>query len=226
MSEPRFLLHYAPWSRAQRALWLLEEARLPYALVEHDLQKGTHKRAEYLGLNPDGKVPALVDRGPEGGGGKWPVVVTESAAICLYVADLSGDAYLAPPVGSPDRAAYMTWLVYAASVLEPAFADMVYGRAETPRPGSIGWPPFAEAVERCGQALEQRGGEAPYLLGERFSAADIMVGGMLGWVVAWNKIEATPAIRRYLDALNARPAHQRAEAKQAEIIAARQAAAQ
>lgn len=225
MTEPRFLLHYAPHSRAQRALWLLEEARLPYALAEHDLQRATHKRPDFLALNPDGKVPALVDRGPEGGGAAWPVVVTESAAICLYVAELSGEAYLAPAAGSPDRAPYLTWLVYAASVLEPAFADAAFPRAQTPRPGMMGWPPFPAAVERVSRALEARGGDAPYLLGARFSAADVMVGGMLDWVVSWGRLEATPAVKRYLEALKARPGYERAEARQAEVLAAREPAA-
>jgi glutathione S-transferase len=205
VAAPRFLLHHAPRSRSARILWLLEEAGAPYALVRHDLDQATQKRPEFLAVNPFGKLPALIDRGPDG---TWEAVVTESVAICAYVADVLPEAGLAPPPGTPERAAYATWLGFGAAALEPAFADLAFPRAQEPPARAIGWPPFAAALGRIEAALTP----GPYLLGERFSAADIMVGGMLQWAVQWGKATAGPATARTLAALDARPALARARA--------------
>lgn len=219
MSIPRFLLHYAPRSRAARALWLLEESGAPYELFVHDMARGTHKEPEYLAVNPDGKVPALVDRGPGIGAPGWPVVVTESSAICAYVADLVPEAKLAPPIGAPERAAYLTWLAYTPAALEPALTDLVFARASEAPAGSMGWPPFAAVVQRIASALDERDGAEPYLLGAQFSAADLMVGGMLQWLKAWGKLPEHASIERFLAALEKRPALHGARAKEAEILA-------
>lgn len=212
MTTPRFVLHYAPRSRASRILWLLEEARAPYELQRHDLQKGTHKSPAYLAVNPDGKVPALVDRGPRGDG-SW--VITESAAICAYVADVLPEAQLAPAVGTPERAAYATWMAYSPAALEPSFADLMFPRKADAPAGAIGWPPFEAVVTRIARALEK----GPYLLGERFSAADIVVGSMFQYLSAWGKLPAHEPVKRYLDALNARDGYKRSQAKEAEAAA-------
>jgi len=207
MALPRFVLHHAPQSRSDRIVWLMEEARASYEVVRHDLRRGTQKEPAFLAINPFGKVPAIEDRGPEG---DWRgVVVTESEAICAYVADVLPDANLAPPVGSPLRAAYATWMSYCPSVLEPAFTDQVFPRAaEVPR-SSIGWPEFPQALARIEQTLA---GGGPYLLGDTFSAADVMVGSLLQWIVMWGKAEPGPAVARYLGALEAREAYRRARA--------------
>ncbi len=210
MAPPRFLLHHAPRTRASRILWLLEEAAAPYELVRHDLSSGTHKRPALLALNPFGKLPVLEDRGPDGA---WQgVAVTESAAICAYVADALPAAGLAPAIGTPARAAYASWLAFGGSVLEPAFADLMFPRATTPPPQAIGWPDFAAAVARVEATLAAGG---PWLLGAAFSAADLMVGSMLQWVVAWGKFSPGPAVTAYLQALAARPALVRAQALEA-----------
>jgi glutathione S-transferase len=215
-TTPRFVLHHAPRSRSSRALWLLEEAGVPFEIAPHDLSKATHKDPAYLAINPAGKVPALLDRGPAG---DWspPAVVTESAAICAYVADAVPEAGLAPPVGSRERAAYATWIAYCPSVLEPALSDSVFPRREAPPASAIGWGTYPEALRRIETALENAG---PYLLGTRFSAADVLIGSMLQWLKGWGKLPESPVLSAYLAALSARPAQQRAQARDAAPAAA------
>ncbi|WP_426959209.1 glutathione S-transferase family protein [Muricoccus radiodurans] len=201
---PRFLLHHAPNSRSLGSLWLLEEAGADYELHWHDLQAGTQKRPEYLAVNPAGKMPALVDRGPAG---DWNgVVVTEAAAVTAYVADALPGAGLAPALGDPQRAAYHTWLAYGPGVLEPAIADKAFPRGRVASASAVGWPPFEDGVARIQAAL----GKGPWLLGDRFTAADITIGGLLAWVAQWGMLTPEGNVARYIDALNARPARQRA----------------
>lgn len=216
MTTPRFILHHAPRSRSARILWLLEETGVPFDIASHDFAKATHKDPAYLAINPAGKVPALVDRGPAG---DWspPAVVTESAAICAYVADAVPEAGLAPPVGSRERAAYATWIGFCPSVLEPAFADSVFPRREDPPARSIGWCTYPEALQRIEAALQDAG---PYLLGARFSAADVLIGSVLQWLKGWGKLPESPALSAYLATLAARPAVQRAQARDAAPTAA------
>ncbi|MBP0444213.1 glutathione S-transferase N-terminal domain-containing protein [Roseomonas sp. SSH11] len=200
----RFLLHHAPKSRSFGSLWLLEEAGAGYELSWHSLEAATNRTAEYLAVNPAGKLPALVDRGPEG---DWNgVVVTEAAAIAAYVADALPEARLAPPIGSPARAAYAFWMAYAPGVMEPAMADMAFPRAKPAPARALGWPGFPDTVLRAEAALTT----GPWLVGNQFTAADILLGGLLAWVVEWGMLQPGPVIARYLDAIEARPARQAA----------------
>jgi glutathione S-transferase len=210
MTEPRFILHYAPRSRAFRILWLLEEARAPYEIVLYDLQKGTHKDRAYLAVNPDGKVPALIDRGPRG---DWSVIITESAAISTYVADACPEAELAPATTSPERGPYLTWLVYCSAALEPAFADFMFPRQKEAPRSAVGWPSYDKTLDRIEQALDR----GPWLLGEHFSAADVMLGSMLQWLSAWGKLPVSAALDRYLLSLKSRDGLVRAQAREAEM---------
>jgi glutathione S-transferase len=205
MAAPRFLLHHAPRSRSVSALWMLEEAGASHALHLHDLQAGTQKDPAFLAVNPAGKLPALVDRGPDG---TWQAVVTEVAAIAAYLADLLPEAGLAPAIGTPDRAAYQFWMAYGPGVAEPAFADAVFPRVAAAPPVAIGWPPMAEVVARIEAALV---GKA-WLLGARFSAADLVVGGLLAYINQFGRLNPGPEVARYVAAIEARPARQRAAA--------------
>lgn len=198
----RFILHHHPQSRAQRIKWLLEETGAEYGIVLHDLEVGSHKRPDFLKLNPDGKLPTLIDRGPDGSA---EVAVTESAAILIHVADCYPQAGLAPEPGSLDRGPYLTWIAYAAAALEPAFADVMFPRAEPAPARAIGWPPFDNALERVLAGLTP----GPWLLGERFTAADLMVGALLGWLSGWDKLPEPQRFAPYLGRIAARPAYQR-----------------
>ncbi|GLK54356.1 glutathione S-transferase [Methylopila capsulata] len=199
----RFVLHHTPQSRAQRILWLLEESGESFEIVAHDFAARTHKTPEFLALNPDGKLPTLVDRGPDGA---WETVVTESAAIVIHVADASADDGLAPAPSHPDRGAYLNWIVYMAAALEPALADAAFPRAEPPPPSAIGWPPYEATVARLAAQLAN----TPYILGDHFSAADVMVGAMLAWTRGWGRLPEPERFDAYLARLSARPAYKRA----------------
>jgi glutathione S-transferase len=210
MAAPRFLLHHAPQSRSLGTIWLLEEAGAEYDLHWHDLGAGTQKAPGYLALNPAGKVPALVDRGPDG---TWQgVVVTEVAAVARYVADLLPGAGLAPAIGTPERAGYEFWLSYGPGVVEPALADLAFPRAQPAPSRALGWPPFAEVQARIEAALTGR----RWLLGERFSAADVIVGGLLHYFSMIGLLQPGPEMARYIAAIDARPARQRGWAKGAQ----------
>ncbi|WP_161993635.1 glutathione S-transferase family protein [Muricoccus nepalensis] len=201
---PRFLLHHAPKTRSAGSLWLLEEAGADYALEWHRMEDATHKAADFLAINPAGKLPALVDRGPSG---DWRgVVVTEAAAIAAYVADTLPAARLAPALDTPARAAYATWMALAGGVLEPAMADAAFPRAAAAPARALGWPPLPEAAARVEAALAA----GPWLLGDAFTAADILVGGLLAWVTEWGLLKPGPNTARYLSAIEARPARQAA----------------
>ncbi len=206
MAAPRFLLHHAPRSRSVGSLWLLEEAGVAYDLHWHDLQAGTHKRPDHLAANPGGKLPALVDRGPNG---SWDgVVVTEAAAIAAYVADLVPEAGLAPALGTKERAAYQFWMAYGPGVAEPAMADVAFPRAQAAPASAIGWPPLTDVLARIEAALDGR----DWLLGDRFSAADLVVGGLLAYMNQFGMLRPGANVSRYVAAVEARPARQRAYA--------------
>ncbi len=205
---PRFLLHHAPKSRSMGSLWLLEEAAAPYEVQWHDLEAGTHKAADFLAVNPAGKLPALIDRGPDG---SWDVVVTEAVAIAAYVADLVPGAGLAPAIGTAERAAYQVWMAYGPGVAEPAMADAAFPRAKPAPPTALGWPDLPGVLARVEAAL----GGRDWLVGNRFTAADLTVGGLLAYMAMFGLFQPSPALARYIGAIDARPARQRALAMKA-----------
>jgi glutathione S-transferase len=205
MDRPRFELWHMPQSRSSAVLWLLEELGVRYAIRTFNPTDPTDRTA-LAALNPAGKVPTLIDHGPDG---TWRSVVTETTAVALYLADAVPEAGLAPRPGTPERGPYLSWLVLRGAALEPAFTDLMLPRAgEVPR-GALGWRPWGENVQRLEAALA----EGPYLQGERFSAADILTGSLLFWARQWGKLDALPAITRYLATLEARPARTRALAR-------------
>ena len=199
----RFVLHHHPQSRAQRIKWLLEETGAPYELVNVDLQAGAHKRPEFLKLNPGGKIPTLIDRGPDGAAES---VVTESAAIVIHVADCYPEAGLAPAPGSVARGPYLFWIVYAVSAIEPALADDKFPRAEAAPPIAIGWPTFPDAISRVADALTPGG----WLVGDRFTAADLTIGSMLNWLKGWGALPEPERFDDYLGRIAERPGFRRA----------------
>ena len=191
-------LYWSPRTRSFSALWLMEETGQPYERVLIDISKGAQKTPEYLAINPMGKVPALQD---------GEVTLAEAAAICAYVAELYPQAKLAPPMGDRLRAKYLYWLFFGPSCVEPAMVQ-VATKIEI-NPTAAGWGNAERVFDVLDAGLEQ----GPWILGENFSAADIVIGSGLNFAVRLFKmIEARPSFDRYIDACTARPAFQRAGA--------------
>jgi glutathione S-transferase len=191
-------LYWAPRTRSFTTLWLMEETGQPYERVLIDLSKGAQKAPEYLAINPMGKVPALKD---------GDATLAEAAAICAYVAERYPGANLAPPLGDPLRAKYLYWLFFAPSCVEPAMMQ-VATKVEMSSV-SAGWGDAQRVFDVLDAALTK----GPWLLGERFSAADIAIGSGLNFAVRLFKmVPSRPSFERYIDACAARPAFQRAGA--------------
>jgi len=189
-------LYWSPRTRSFSALWLMEEAGQPYERVLTDISKGAQKTPEYLAINPMGKVPALKD---------GDATLAEAAAICAYVAERYPQAKLAPPVGGPARAKYLYWLFFVPGCIEPAMVQLAT-KIEM-NPTSAGWGDAQRVFDVLDAALTT----GPWLLGETFSAADIMIGSGLNFAVRLFKmVPPRPSFERYIDACAARPAFQRA----------------
>ena len=189
-----------PQSRGRIVRWMLEEVGQPYRteVVAFD---GAQKAPEYLAINPMGKVPAVVHRGN---------VVTECAAICAYLADAFPGAGLAPAVDDPLRAAYYRWMFFAAGPVEAAVSAKALGLlAPAERAGMVGYGSFEQAVDTLEIAVR---GAAPWLLGERFSAADVYVGSQVAWGVQFKTLPERPAFVEYAARLLEREPARRAAA--------------
>jgi glutathione S-transferase len=185
-------------SRAIIALWMLEELGVAYRseMVEGPV---VSRSPELLRLNPSGKLPALVD---------GDVVVSENPAICIYLADRYGYGTLAPRIEDPDRGAWLKWLVYSTAVLEPA-RELQASRIVAPRNGwGVGWPALDVVVRELVGALQGR----DFLLGDRFTAADIPLGATISIGLFCELLPREPVLVAYSDRLNARPAWRRASA--------------
>lgn len=191
------VLYTNPMSRGRIARWMMEEAGQPYR-AEIVSFGAPMKSADYKAINPMGKVPALVHGG---------TVVTECAAICAYMADAFPQAGLAPPVDSRLRGTYYRWLFFTAGPVEAAVSNKAFGLEVPPdRARSIGYGTYADTMDTLEQAVSQ----GAYLLGERFSAADVYVGSQILWGLQFGTIEKRPAFEAYGARLSARPAAKRA----------------
>jgi glutathione S-transferase len=188
-------LYWAPQSRAVRALWMMEEAGRPYERVLIDIRSGAQSDPAFARINPMMKVPALTD---------GAACVAESAAICAYVAERVPEAGLAPPLDSPLRGRYWHMLFFAAGCIEGAFAEK-FGNLQLPSM-SAGWG----SLERVVDVLDAWLAPGSWLLGERFSAADVMIGSDLRFAVDLGVMERRPAFAAYLERCLQRPALQRA----------------
>jgi glutathione S-transferase len=198
-------LYYAPHTRAVRPRWLLEEIGAPYELVRIDLSKGEQKKPDYLGIHPHGVVPALVD---------GDVALFESAAICAYLADKFPDKRLAPPVGTPARGLYYQWLVYAMATEEPPVLQVFLNTVMLPEAERS-----AAAVEDARKKWANVAGVLTrslsgrtFLLGEQFTAADVMIGSIVGWSGTLGLLAGFPELEDYSKRLSDRPAFKRARA--------------
>lgn len=191
-------LYYHPYSRAAGTLWALEEAGVAYELKLIDILAGAQKGPELLAHNPMGKLPTLVD-GDE--------VVTEAAAIALYLADRYAPGRLAPDLQDAQRGTYLRWSLFAPSVIEPAV--MAHGAGWQVKEVSAGWGRYENMLAAAESAIAGKS----FLLGERFSMADVVFGGTLRFMLDFQQIAPTPGFTAYVQRLNARPAYQRADAR-------------
>lgn len=194
-------LYHNPHSRAAMMQWLLEEIGCPYELVPVQYDDGSMREASFLKLNPMGKIPVLVD---------GDTVVTETVAIALYLADkFKTPNDLAPAIHDAARGDYLRWIAFQSGAVEPAM--MQAGAKFEAKRESAGWG----SVELVVDVLEQRVSAAsPWLLGETFSAADVVLGGALSWAVGWKLFPARPGFTSYLERLTDRPAYKRVFANQ------------
>jgi glutathione S-transferase len=200
------LYHAAP-SRSSITRWMLEEIGEPYDVHLLSLMKGEQRAPDYLAVNPMGKVPALKH---------GDVTITEAAAICTYLADEFPKAGLNIPIGDPRRGIYLKWLFFGPSCLEAAMLDRAFPRKEGARESALGYGNYDTTMEVVARAVEK----GPYLMGEKFTAADVVVGSTLRWGMMFKIIPERPEFTAYVGRLSQRPALQRATKKDEELAAA------
>ena len=199
-------LHHAHGTRALRARWMLEELGIAYELKSVDLRAAEHKSAEHLKLHPLGKVPALEIDG---------TVNFESLAILLYLADQFWEKDLAPVIEERrQRAEYLTWMAFSTGTLEPAILEQVRARkANEQGLATVDLGPATTSFEAAAQCVESKLADQPFLLGDRFNAADIMNGSMMIWAETMGLLAPYPKINSWVARLKARPAYRRAMSK-------------
>ena len=191
------VLYTNPRSRGRIARWMLEEVGQPYRTEVLDFGT-TMKAPTYLAINPMGKVPTVAH---------GDAVVTECAAICAYLADAFPQAKLAPPPGDRLRAPYYRWMFFTAGPVESAVSNKAVGFTTPPeREPMMGYG----NLERTLRTLETAVSQVDYLVGDKFTAADVYVGSHLGFGMMFGTIEKRPAFERYVARLSARPAYVRA----------------
>jgi len=192
-------LFHSPKTRSSRFIFLLEELEAPYEIRTVNVQRreGVGSR-DPANPHPHGKVPAISDDG---------MLVFESSAIALYLTDKFPKKGIGPTVGDAKRGAYLSWLAYYCGVLEPAWT-MRFLNVQTPR-GSTGWPPADEAMDFTFKTLEA----GPYILGDRFSAVDVLIGTTFAMFMGGPTLPKTPPLEAYVKRVVERPAYARAAAK-------------
>ena len=195
-------LYWCPRTRAARALWMLEELGQPFEVAQIDIrdEKSTADPGFRM-ASPMGKVPALVDGG---------VLLSESAAICMYLADRYTDANLAPPVDHTLRGRYLYWMMFTPGVLEPAMAEK-FGGWEA-KPFQHGWGDYDSMLKTLEAGLQA----GPWILGEQFSAADVMIGSSANFLKMFGILPEDSPINDYIERCLARPAYQRTLAREEE----------
>lgn len=202
-------LYHSPNTRSVGVCILLDELGADYRLHALNMSKGEHREPAYLAINPMGKVPAIAHDG---------TVVTEQGAIYLYLADAFPAAGLAPPIGDPLRGPYLRWLFFYGSAFEPAVVDRALQRDA----GRAAMSPYGDFDTMLGTLAAQLG-RGPYLLGDRFSAADVLWGTALGWTTQFKLVPEHADIAAYIDRIAGRPSAARVRALDAELAAAQAA---
>ncbi|CAN5318318.1 glutathione S-transferase family protein [soil metagenome] len=189
-------LFHAPHSRSSRLVWLIEEIGSDHELRYCDIVRGDGSGVrDPANPHPDGKVPALIHDG---------ALITESAAVALYLTDLFPESEMGVPVGHRDRGEYLTWLAWATGELEPALWSKISGAWDT---SPIAQRRYEAAMDR----LIERLWSSPWLMGDRITAADVMIGSGLEWARA--HLPESPTLEAWLARLAERPARLRANSR-------------
>lgn len=192
-------LFWAPQTRSPRAIWMLEEVGMHYDMELVDIRSPDRKDSdEFLAASPMGKVPAIVD---------GDVAMSESAAICIYLADRYAAGRLAPALDDPSRGKYLYWAIYTPAVIEPAMSEK-FNNVESNR-GRSGWGDFDLMIQTFDEALEGN----QWILGDQFSAADVMLGSSAIFLRMFEMLPDTANIGAYADRCLARPAQQQSTEK-------------
>ncbi|MGH6894436.1 MAG: glutathione S-transferase family protein [Dongiaceae bacterium] len=203
--DSTIIFHHAPMSRGNIVSWMLEELGVPYKLDAMSFERGDHKKPAYLAINPMGKVPAITHKG---------VVVTEAAAICAYLADEFPAAKLSVPIGDPRRGPYLRWLFFGPACLEQAIIDRMLERPAS-QARTLSYGTFDATMETVAKTVAV----GPYLVGELFTAADVVIGSTLQWGTMMKAMPERPEFGAYLGRLRERPALQRSFAKNQALYA-------
>jgi len=202
----RVTLFHSPNTRSSGVLTLLEELGADFDLQVLNMKASEQLAPAYLAINPMGKVPAVRH---------GDALITEQVAIFLYLADLYPEAGLAPAIGDPLRGPYLRWMVFYGSCFEPALIDRALKREQGPR----GMSPYGD-YDTTLRTLTDQLAAGPWLLGDRFTAADVLWGTALTWTTAFKLVPALPVIQSYIARWNARPSVARVKARDAELAAA------
>jgi glutathione S-transferase len=196
--------YHSPWSRSSGVFWLLEELGQPYEMELVDIRAPDGVSETYRAIQPNKKVPAIDHDG---------TIVTERAAICLYLTETFPEAGLAPRPGDKSRSAFLTWLVYCDSVFDPAVAARTQGWEY--RSNNFSFGSFDDMVRNVEKTLAER----PYAAGEKFTAADTQLASGVHYALNILKVlPDRPTFRDYLARVTGRPAFQAFMAKDAELI--------
>jgi glutathione S-transferase len=189
-------LFHRPKTRSSRFIFLLEELEVPYEIRVVTTRTRDGGAPDPANPHPHGKVPAISDEG---------AIVFESPAIALYLTDKFPNKRLGPLINEPDRAAYLSWLSYYTGVLEPAFMSK-FMNVDVPR-GTAGWVAVEEAMPVIVRLLTS----GPYVLGERFSAADVLYGTTFAMFAQSPMMPKSTAIEDYVQRIVTRPAFKKAQ---------------
>jgi glutathione S-transferase len=200
------VFYHNPLSRARVVHWMLEEVGAPYRIEPVDLSKGEQKKPPFLAVNPMGKLPAIMHRG---------TVITETGAICTYLADAFPAAGLAPRLDEPARGSYLRWMFFGAGCIDSALIDRMLARPAPDRTTALGYGRYEDVMETLEKAITP----GPYILQERLSAADIYIGAQIGFGMRTKSIEPRPAFQAYLGRLLQRPAYKRFEEHSGKLVA-------
>ncbi|MFA7414189.1 MAG: glutathione S-transferase family protein [Rhizobium sp.] len=204
-------LYYSPQTRATGTRLLLEELGAPYTLHILNMKTDEQRRPPFLAINPLGKVPAIRH-------GK--TLVTEQSAIYIYLSDLFPEAGLTPALDDPDRGAFLRWIVFYAACFEPAVVD----RSMKREPAPLRQSPYGD-YDSVLAVIEDALHPGPYLLGERFSTADLLWGMALNWTTMFGLVPSTPVFRDYIERIAARDSFKKVADADAAMAAEHEAVA-